>query len=233
MKGNVLHITSFATFLHAEQPGSAVNLRYILEWAWNKVVHTKEELDEICEFPTHFSQYGCIANLKVFWSCAFYSSRCSTLWQLSKLHRSPDTAAATAQSALAGKPQHHFPLFAKWGPGAHTERCLSILKSTREYVKLKITRMTDYFWFPAGLIGLMNKCMVSSLISQYAQVVLWFCRTGLLPEGFGMTVFYLALLSLCDFKQICALHMLNSVFFCQQMMKMCCRYQGPFTVILL
>uniref|UniRef100_A0A8C1XL99 AT hook containing transcription factor 1 n=1 Tax=Cyprinus carpio TaxID=7962 RepID=A0A8C1XL99_CYPCA len=31
-----------------EQPGSAVNLRYILEWAWNKVVSTKEELDEIC-----------------------------------------------------------------------------------------------------------------------------------------------------------------------------------------
>uniref|UniRef100_A0A672PEM6 AT-hook containing transcription factor 1 n=1 Tax=Sinocyclocheilus grahami TaxID=75366 RepID=A0A672PEM6_SINGR len=31
-----------------EQPGSAVNLRYILEWAWNKVVRTKEELDEIC-----------------------------------------------------------------------------------------------------------------------------------------------------------------------------------------
>ncbi len=42
-----------------------------------------------------------------------------------------------------------------------------------------------YFWLLVGLIGLMNKCMVSSLISQYAQVVLWFCRTGLLPEGSG------------------------------------------------
>uniref|UniRef100_A0AAZ3PU44 AT hook containing transcription factor 1 n=1 Tax=Oncorhynchus tshawytscha TaxID=74940 RepID=A0AAZ3PU44_ONCTS len=31
-----------------EQPGSAVNLRYILEWAWDKVVLTKEELDGIC-----------------------------------------------------------------------------------------------------------------------------------------------------------------------------------------
>lgn len=31
----------------------------------------------------------------------------------------------------------------------------------------------------------MNKNMVSSLISKYAQVVLWFCRTGLLPEGSG------------------------------------------------
>lgn len=36
-----------------------------------------------------------------------------------------------------------------------------------------------------GLVGLMNKNMVSSLISKYAQVVLWFCRTGLLPEGPG------------------------------------------------
>lgn len=40
----------------------------------------------------------------------------------------------------------------------------------------------------AGLVGLMNKNMVSSLISKYAQVVLWFCRTGLLPEGSG--IFY-------------------------------------------
>lgn len=31
----------------------------------------------------------------------------------------------------------------------------------------------------------MNKNMVSGLISKYAQVVLWFCRTGLLPEGSG------------------------------------------------
>lgn len=31
----------------------------------------------------------------------------------------------------------------------------------------------------------MNKNMVSSLISNYAQVVLWFCRTGLLPERSG------------------------------------------------
>uniref|UniRef100_A0A8C9Y6Q0 AT-hook containing transcription factor 1 n=1 Tax=Sander lucioperca TaxID=283035 RepID=A0A8C9Y6Q0_SANLU len=31
-----------------EQPGSALNLRYILDWAWNKVVQTKEELDGIC-----------------------------------------------------------------------------------------------------------------------------------------------------------------------------------------
>uniref|UniRef100_A0A673IYN4 AT hook containing transcription factor 1 n=1 Tax=Sinocyclocheilus rhinocerous TaxID=307959 RepID=A0A673IYN4_9TELE len=81
-----------------EQPGSAVNLRYILEWAWNKVVRTKDELDEICEFSTPIS---------------------------------------------------------------------------------------------------LN--MVLFLISQYAQVVLWFCRTGLLPEGSGMT---LSKASLRFFKHI-------------------------------
>ncbi|XP_048392566.2 protein ELYS [Stegostoma tigrinum] len=34
-----------------------------------------------------------------------------------------------------------------------------------------------------GLVDLMNKRIVGTLISQYAQVVLWFCRAGLLPEG--------------------------------------------------
>lgn len=31
-----------------EQPNSAVNLRFILEWTWNKVVITKEEFDRLC-----------------------------------------------------------------------------------------------------------------------------------------------------------------------------------------
>lgn len=44
------------------------------------------------------------------------------------------------------------------------------------------------FFCPLGLVGLMNKNMVSSLISKYAQVVLWFCRTGLLPEGSGKEI---------------------------------------------
>uniref|UniRef100_A0AAY4ABW9 AT hook containing transcription factor 1 n=1 Tax=Denticeps clupeoides TaxID=299321 RepID=A0AAY4ABW9_9TELE len=76
-----------------DQPGSVVNLRYILEWAWDKVVQAKEELDSICEFP------------------------------------------------------HNHLLFLN------------------------------------KLVGLFNKNLVSALIAQYAQVVLWFCRTGLLPEG--------------------------------------------------
>uniref|UniRef100_A0A667ZPC3 AT hook containing transcription factor 1 n=1 Tax=Myripristis murdjan TaxID=586833 RepID=A0A667ZPC3_9TELE len=91
-----------------EQPGSALNLRYILEWAWNKVVHTKEELDGICSQRL----------------LALYFTLCFVL-------------------------------------------CFIV------FVNLLHT----------GLVGLLNKNMVASLISQYTQVVLWFCRTGLLPEG--------------------------------------------------
>lgn len=40
-------------FPFTEQVGSAVNLRYILEWAWDKVVKTKEELDGICKCSDH------------------------------------------------------------------------------------------------------------------------------------------------------------------------------------
>lgn len=40
----------FIVCCFTEQPGSALNLRYILDWAWNKVVQTKEELDGICTF---------------------------------------------------------------------------------------------------------------------------------------------------------------------------------------
>ncbi|XP_004853539.1 protein ELYS isoform X2 [Heterocephalus glaber] len=31
-----------------EQPNSAVNLRFVLEWTWNKVIITKEEFDKLC-----------------------------------------------------------------------------------------------------------------------------------------------------------------------------------------
>lgn len=52
-----------------------------------------------------------------------------------------------------------------------------------------ISLLSSFGFDDAGLVGLMNKNMVSSLISKYAQVVLWFCRTGLLPEGSGMFCF--------------------------------------------
>ncbi|KAF7665770.1 hypothetical protein LDENG_00132010 [Lucifuga dentata] len=111
-----------------EQPGSALNLRYILEWAWNKVVQTKEELDGICA-PLFDS------------SSNFTDSQTMQLLQ-------------------------------------HSQRLLGNLSSIFHCLLSEAQELTQ-----RGLVGLMNKNMVCSLISQYAQVVLWFCRTGLLPEG--------------------------------------------------
>lgn len=39
----------FCFLFFKEQPSSAVNLRFVLEWTWNKVICTKDELDQICE----------------------------------------------------------------------------------------------------------------------------------------------------------------------------------------
>ncbi|XP_052002002.1 protein ELYS-like [Xyrauchen texanus] len=111
-----------------EQPGSAVNLRYILEWAWNKVVHTKAELDEIC----------------------------APLFDSSTNFTDPQTLQLLQ----------------------HSQHLLANLSTIFHSLLYEAQELTQ-----KGLIGLMNKCMVSSLISQYSQVVLWFCRTGLLPEA--------------------------------------------------
>lgn len=77
-----------------------------------------------------------------------------------------------------------------------------VLKFFKE-LKAQISNICLFLF--AGLVGLMNKCMVSSLISQYAQVVLWFCRTGLLPEGTGMIVCRVSPV----FDQICLFHIIN------------------------
>ncbi|XP_052009121.1 protein ELYS-like [Xyrauchen texanus] len=111
-----------------EQPQSAVNLRYILEWAWNKVVHTKDELDEIC----------------------------APLFDSSTNFTDPQTLQLIQ----------------------HSQRLLANLSTIFHCLLNEAQELTQN-----GLIGLMNKCMVSILISQYSQVVLWFCRTGLLPEA--------------------------------------------------
>ncbi|XP_071368388.1 protein ELYS isoform X1 [Centroberyx affinis] len=111
-----------------EQPGSALNLRYILEWAWNKVVHTKEELDGIC----------------------------APLFDSSSNFTDPQTMQLLQQS----------------------QRLLGNLSTIFHCLLSEAQELTQ-----KGLVGLINKNMVSSLISQYTQVVLWFCRTGLLPEG--------------------------------------------------
>ncbi|XP_072545033.1 protein ELYS isoform X2 [Salminus brasiliensis] len=111
-----------------EQPGSAEKLRYILEWAWDKVVHTKKELDGIC----------------------------APLYDSSSNFTDPQTMKLLQ----------------------HSQRLLSNLSTIFHCLLNEAQELTQ-----RGLIGLMNKSMVSSLISQYAQVVLWFCRTGLLPES--------------------------------------------------
>ncbi|KAM7406305.1 hypothetical protein PAMP_000691 [Pampus punctatissimus] len=111
-----------------EQPGSALNLRYILDWAWNKVVQTKEELDGIC----------------------------APLFDSSSNFTDPQTMQLLQ----------------------HSQRLLGNLSTIFHCLLSEAQELTQ-----KGLLGLMNKNMVSSLISKYAQVVLWFCRTGLLPEG--------------------------------------------------
>uniref|UniRef100_A0A8C8EJI6 AT hook containing transcription factor 1 n=1 Tax=Oncorhynchus tshawytscha TaxID=74940 RepID=A0A8C8EJI6_ONCTS len=111
-----------------EQPGSAVNLRYILEWAWDKVVLTKEELDGIC----------------------------APLFDSSSNFTDPQTLQLLQ----------------------HSQRLLGNLSTIFHCLLSEAQELTQ-----RGLLGLLNKNLVSSLISQYARVVLWFCRTGLLPEG--------------------------------------------------
>ncbi|XP_029000032.1 protein ELYS isoform X3 [Betta splendens] len=111
-----------------EQPGSALNLRYILDWAWNKVVQTKDELDGIC----------------------------APLFDSSSNFTDPQTLQLLQ----------------------HSQRLLGNLSTIFHCLLSEAQELTH-----KGLMGLINKNMVSSLISKYAQVVLWFCRTGLLPEA--------------------------------------------------
>uniref|UniRef100_A0AAZ3NU44 AT hook containing transcription factor 1 n=1 Tax=Oncorhynchus tshawytscha TaxID=74940 RepID=A0AAZ3NU44_ONCTS len=111
-----------------EQPGSAVNLRYILEWAWDKVVLTKEELDGIC----------------------------APLFDSSSNFTDPQTLQLLQ----------------------HSQRLLGNLSTIFHCLLSEAQELTQ-----RGLLGLLNKNLVSSLISQYARVVLWFCRTGLLNSN--------------------------------------------------
>ncbi|XP_077481821.1 protein ELYS isoform X3 [Stigmatopora argus] len=111
-----------------EQPGSALNLRYILDWAWNKVIQTKEELDTIC----------------------------APLFDSSSNFTDPQTLQLMQ----------------------HSQRLLKNLSIIFHCLLTEAQELTQ-----KGLVGLTNKNMVSNLISKYVQVVLWFCRTGLLPEG--------------------------------------------------
>ncbi|KAM6219404.1 protein ELYS [Rhynchocyon petersi] len=111
-----------------EQPNSAANLRFVLEWTWNKVMLTKEEFDRLCA-PLFDG------------SCRFMDPQ------------------------ITQSVQHCHLLF-------------SNLTTVLSCFAVEAQEVTE-----RGLMDLHNKHMVSQLICQYAQMVLWFCHSGLLPEG--------------------------------------------------
>ncbi|XP_057584958.1 protein ELYS isoform X2 [Hippopotamus amphibius kiboko] len=111
-----------------EQPNSAANLRFVLEWTWNKVVLTKEEFDRLCA-PLFDG------------SCRFID---------------PQTIQSLQQCHLL----------------------LSNLNTVLSCFTTEAQEITE-----RGVMDLSNKYMVTQLICQYAQVVLWFSHSGLLPEG--------------------------------------------------
>lgn len=122
LTGCIKHWTS------EEQPSSAVNLRFVLEWTWNKVICTKDELDQIC-VPLFDG------------SCNFIDPQ-------------------TLQSLQ------------------HCQLLLSNLSTVLNCFLTEARELTE-----RGFADLTNKQVVTSLISLYAQVVIWFCRSSLLPEG--------------------------------------------------
>ncbi|KAM6139338.1 protein ELYS-like [Phoenicopterus ruber ruber] len=111
-----------------EQPSSAANLRFVLEWTWNKVIYTKDEFDQIC-VPLFDG------------SCNFIDPQ-------------------TLQSLQ------------------HCQLLLSNLSTVLNCFLTEAQELTE-----KGFTGLTNKQVVTGLVSLYAQVVIWFCRSSLLPEG--------------------------------------------------
>ncbi|XP_033874236.3 protein ELYS-like [Acipenser ruthenus] len=116
-----------------EQPRSGANLRFVLEWAWNKLVHTKDELDNICA-PLFDS------------SCNFIDPQTLQVMQ-------------------------------------HCQLLLGNLRIIFNCFLSEAQELTE-----KGLVDLTNKHVVANLIFQYAQMVLWFCRSGLLPEGADLQI---------------------------------------------
>ncbi|XP_027754965.1 protein ELYS-like [Empidonax traillii] len=118
LTGCIKHWTS------EEQPSSAVNLRFVLEWTWNKVVCTKDELDQIC-VPLFDG------------SCNFIDPQ-------------------TLQSLQ------------------HCQLLLSSLSTVLNCFLTEARELTEK--------DFTNKQLVTNLISLYAQVVIWFCRSSLPSE---------------------------------------------------
>ncbi|XP_009869901.1 PREDICTED: LOW QUALITY PROTEIN: protein ELYS [Apaloderma vittatum] len=122
LTGYIKHWTS------EEQPSSAANLRFVLEWTWNKVICTKDEFDQIC-VPLFDG------------SCNFIDPQ-------------------TLQSLQ------------------HCQLLLSNLSTVLNCFLAEAQELTE-----KGFSDLTKKQVVTGLISLYAQVVIWFCRSSLLPEG--------------------------------------------------
>ncbi|XP_044146279.1 protein ELYS isoform X2 [Bufo gargarizans] len=115
-------------WIEEEQPRSAPNLRFVLEWTWDKVVLTKKDFDRLCA-PLFDG------------SCNFMDSR--TLQSLQHCH-------------------------------LRLSNLTTVLNGFRKEAK-ELTKQ--------GVIDLTNKLSVTRLLTQYASVVLWFCRCGLLPDN--------------------------------------------------
>ncbi|XP_068251986.1 protein ELYS-like [Nyctibius grandis] len=115
-------------WMSEEQPSSATNLRFVLEWTWNKVIYTKDEFDQIC-VPLFDG------------SCNFIDPQ-------------------TLQSLQ------------------HCQLLLSNLGTVLNCFLTEAQELTE-----RGFADLTKKQVVTSLISLYAQVVVWFCHSSLLPEG--------------------------------------------------
>ncbi|XP_039182926.1 protein ELYS [Crotalus tigris] len=111
-----------------EQPDSAPNLRFILEWAWSKVVKTKEDFIRLC----------------------------GPLFDGSSNFIDPQTLQSLQRCELL----------------------LSNLNTVLNYFIMEAQELTE-----KGITDLTNKQVVTSLLSQYLQVVIWFCRSNLLPEN--------------------------------------------------
>ncbi|XP_075002695.1 protein ELYS-like isoform X2 [Calonectris borealis] len=122
LTGCIKHWTS------EEQPSSAANLRFVLEWTWNKVIYTKDEFEQIC-VPLFDG------------SCNFIDPQILQSLQ-------------------------------------HCQLLLSNLSTVLNCFLTEAQELTE-----KGFADLTNKQVVTSLISLYAQVVIWFCRSSLLPEG--------------------------------------------------
>ncbi|XP_042308274.1 protein ELYS isoform X2 [Sceloporus undulatus] len=111
-----------------EQPDSAPNLRFVLEWTWNKVVNTKEDFVRLCV----------------------------PLFDGSSNFIDPQTLQSLQ----------------------HCELLLSNLSTVLNCFIMEAQELTE-----KGITDLTNKQVVTGLLSQYMQVVIWFCRSNLLPES--------------------------------------------------